>query len=120
VGEIWNAEFFSKLDAWILVVFTSGTGPTENPAFMKAIRQATMVRIPVILVTEEGFFPKASNEQSLVSVYEAGRKLEKSGCLWARRMTVECAYVKAALILGQNQGARNFAKLWSRSLAGEC
>jgi hypothetical protein len=34
-------------------------------------------------------------------------------------MTVECAYVKASLLLGQSEGRARFAALWKRDLAGE-
>lgn len=106
-----------RVSALVLVAFPSVTAPTHDPSFVHLLKRAREQGVPVVLVTE-GVSELPSSRQD-PSTYAAGRELMAEGCLWAGPMTVECAYVKATLLLGQNDGRARFAELWSEDLAGE-
>lgn len=109
-------QILPRVSGLVLVVFASGTAPTHDPEFMELLRDARKRRIPIVVTTEG-----ASETGSGASPrsYEAGRKLLAEGAYWAGPMTPECAFVKAAWILGQPGGDRRFSALWRRDFAGE-
>jgi len=96
-------NLLSDLDGLILVAFPSGTGPTHSSEFLSLLKEAKRIGLPVIVATE-GIGVTGSE-------YQAGREMLHEGCLWSGAMTPECAYVKAALLLGQSKG-RNFLRKW--------
>jgi L-asparaginase len=106
-----------ELNGLVLVVFPSGTAPTHDPEFIRLLRAARRLDIPVVTVSEGVSQPPSGRANP--GTYEAGRKLIEEGCFWSGEMTPECAYVKASLLLGQARGRRRFAALWKRELAGE-
>ena len=120
-SEVLSKEVLSSLDALILVAFLSRTAPTNDPGFIKLIRRARKLEIPVIITTEEG-----SNSAQLAhhlkeekTQYSVEAELFAEGCLWSGSMTPECAYVKASLIAGQPKGRSKFKTLWKENLAHE-
>lgn len=105
-----------RLAALVLVVFASGTAPTQDAEFVLLLREARRRGVPVV-VTAEG-----SSEGGVGAHpghYEAGRALLTEGGTWAGAMTPECAYVKTTWILAQPGGARRFAALWKKNFADE-
>jgi L-asparaginase len=111
--EVW----LPRLTGLVLVVFASGTAPTQDPEFLLLLKGARKRGIPVV-VTAVGTAESGSGAQP--RQYEAGRKLLSEGAYWAGSMTPECAYVKAAWLLAQPSGAKRFASLWKKNFAGEC
>jgi L-asparaginase len=111
-AELIRKGLLDRLDGLVLVVFQSGTAPTQDEEFIALLRAARAARKPVILVTEgEGATdPKA---------YAAGGKLLAEGAYWAGAMTPECAYVKACWLLAQEDAAAGFAARWKRQYSNE-
>lgn len=104
-------RLLSQLDGLILVAFPSGTAPTHSSEFLGLLKEARRIQLPVIVATE-GIGVTGSE-------YQAGREMLDNGCLWSGAMTPECAYVKAALLLGQSKGRDFLRKWWSTEFAGE-
>ena len=120
-AQALSTEVLSSLDALILVAFLSRTAPTHDMNFMKLIRRAKKLKIPVIITTEEGPSPAhtAHHLKSEKTRYSVEAELFAEGCLGSDSMTPECAYVKACFIAGQNPGYSRFKKLWKENLAHE-
>lgn len=111
------AGMLDQLAALVLIVFPSGTAPTQDPPFISMLREAKRRKIPVILTAEGSAETPGSPIHP--STYAAGRELLREGCYWAGEMTPECAYVKTAWILAQPQAFQRFKKLWSHPFAQE-
>lgn len=107
-----STSLISKLDALILVVFSSGTAPSHQPAFKTFLDTARKLGIPIILVTEGS--PSTPQDQVPPLNYSAGDLFARPGFFRATAMTPECAYVKTCLILGQADGRKNFSRWWKR------
>lgn len=101
----------ADLDGLLLVAFPSGTAPTHEAEFHRLLASARKRRLPVMVVTE-GVGVTGSE-------YQAGREMLEAGCLWSGAMTPECAYVKAAFLLGQDDGREALRRWWSTEFAGE-
>lgn len=114
-ARIVRETLLNTVDALILIAFPSGTAPTHDEEFVKLLREAKKRKTPVITVTESAAHATSASPV----VYEAGQKLLSEGCFGAGSMTPECAYVKAALLLGQSGGKAQFGKLWKTELAAE-
>jgi L-asparaginase len=110
-------QLLPELDGLVLVAFPSGTAPTHDPEFLGLLAEARSLEIPVVVATE-GIGVTGSE-------YRAGKEMLALGCLWSGAMTPECAYVKAAWILGQFSGgqkksrAAQFKKWWEKEIAFE-
>ncbi len=120
-GPVLKKEVLKELDGLILVVFPSGTAPTADPEFVKLMDTAREIKIPVIVTTEgkTDLLATQSKRRMNPEAYAAGRELFRLGAIWARGLTPECAFVKAAWILAQKEGKKKFRQLWARSYAGE-
>ena len=99
-AKVVSDNLLPNIEGLVLVAFSSGTAPTNDPEFLKMLRNAKKQILPVILVTADA----GSAGETDISLYPAGSALLREGCHWAGSMTVECAYVKAAWILAQDQG----------------
>jgi L-asparaginase/Glu-tRNA(Gln) amidotransferase subunit D len=101
------------LDALVLEVFLSGTAPTQDPDFLRLLREAKRLGVPVVLVS--GGAAAAPGDSPSRVLYAAARPLLEAGCHLATGMTFEAAYVKACLIAGNCQGLspRGRARIWS-------
>lgn len=113
-------KLLPELDGLVLVAFPSGTAPTQDPEFVQLLKDAARRGIPVVVATE-GVGVTGSE-------YRAGKEMLALGCLWSGAMTPECAYVKAAWILGARKSRRmpasrpslgQFRKLWEKEIAFE-
>lgn len=103
-ARLIREKLLPDLSALVLVVFQSGTAPTEDPEFLNLLEDARRLKKPVVLTTD--------GRASHPDLYEAGKVLLREGGIWAGTMTPECAFVKTAWILGQPGGARRFTALW--------
>jgi L-asparaginase len=129
-SQAMSQSLLSGLDGIVLVVFHSGTGPTYDPSFIEFLNKAKEKKIHITLATETSTQPLNgltarvhSNSQTTVQ-YAAGQELLSMGCFWAGNMTLECAFVKTSLLLGQSKDPRSrdlnrFSKLWQQELANE-
>ena len=99
------------LEGLVLVAFPSGTAPTHDSEFMQLLSDARRRKIPVVVATE-GVGVTGSE-------YKAGKEMLAEGCLWSGAMTPECAYVKAAWLLGQRLTPASFKKFWEKEIAFE-
>lgn len=104
-------KLLTSLDGLVLVSFASGTAPTHDPEFLLLLRQARELGIPIVITTE--------GTGGVVPQYVASDALFSEGCHWAGDMTLECAFVKTSLLLGQADGKRRFSSLWRQNLANE-
>lgn len=95
------------IDAIVLSVFPSGTGPTHDPHFVDGLRALQRDKIPVIVVTEG--YGHAADQKT----YRAARIFDELGCIRAGDLTPECAFALVSFILGQEQGRKKFAKYWN-------
>jgi L-asparaginase len=110
-------RMLSELEGLVLVIFPSGTAPTQDPELKRLLREARARDIPVVAVTEGNSEPPGEERET--TLYTAGQMLREEGAFFAGDMTVECAYIKTALILGQPDGALRFGKYWNENFAGE-
>lgn len=109
-------QLLARASALVLVVFASGTAPTQDTEFLALLGDARRRGTPIVVATENA---SEFGEGVDPGHYEAGRPLLAHGAHWAGAMTPECAYVKTSWILAQPGGARRFAALWRRDFAGE-
>jgi L-asparaginase len=116
-ADCMSDEFLSQVDGIILVVFLSGTAPTHLDSFLFFLSRIKGRKVPVVLVTEGGTLLPGSSGSALH--YAAGKELRSAGCFWAGTMTLECAFVKTSLILGQNRDLKQFSTLWRKNFANE-
>lgn len=109
-----------QLSGLLLDVFPSGTAPTHDPDFIRLLRTARKNQTPIVVVTEGVEIPQAGHlKKKDAFAYAAGRKLIEEGCFWAGTMTLECAFVKASLLLGQPDPLAALKKYWTKDLANE-
>jgi L-asparaginase len=89
-----NALINSGIQGLILECFGSGTGPSDNPAFLDSLERAREHGIVVIAITQchEGGVE--------LDVYEAGSRLRGVGVLSGGGMTREAAFGKLHALLG--------------------
>lgn len=106
-----------SLDGLVLVVFPSGTGPTDRSEFLRFLKIAKKRKIPVVTVTEGHIQAPGLNGARID--YAAGSLFADSGCFSAGSMTPECAFVKTALLLGQSPDLGRFSESWGRRIANE-
>jgi L-asparaginase len=106
-----------ELHGIVLVVFQSWTAPTHDSAFLNFLQAAKSRQVPIVIVTQGS--TQAPGSELLLPNYAAGKELLSEGCFSAGTMTLECTYVKTALLLGQAQGLKKFALLWKKELAEE-
>ncbi|MCM2323911.1 MAG: asparaginase [Oligoflexia bacterium] len=107
------------LEGLVLVVFPSGTAPTQDEAFMRLLSEARKRDLPVVVVNQSAGDGAMHGSPLKAPAYSAGKEVLAAGAYWGGCMTVECAYVKTALLLGQPEAARNFKRLWNCDLAAE-
>lgn len=106
------------VEGLVLVIFPSGTAPTNDPDLKRLLREAKSRDVPVVAVTEGSSEPPNGALKEMPR-YSAGQLLRDEGVHFAGDMTVECASIKTSLILGQPDGALRFSKYWKENLAWE-
>ena len=84
----------SGIQALILECFGSGTGPSDNPAFLEGLQRARDNGVVVVAITQchEGGVE--------LDVYEAGSRLRGVGVLSGGGMTREAAFGKLHALIG--------------------
>ena len=108
-----NALIASGIQGLILECFGSGTGPSDNPAFLDSLQRAREQGICVIAITQchEGGVE--------LDVYEAGSRLRGVGVLSGGGMTREAAFGKLHALLGAGLPADEVRRLVELDVCGE-
>ena len=108
-----DALIDSGTQALILECFGSGTGPSDNPAFLASLQRAQDKGIVVVAITQchEGGVE--------LDVYEAGSRLRGVGVLSGGGMTREAAFGKLNALIGAGLGTQEVRRLIELDLCGE-
>lgn len=103
----------SGIQALVLECYGSGTGPSDNPAFLAALARARDNGVVVVAVTQchEGGVE--------LDVYEAGSRLRGVGVLSGGGMTREAAFGKLHGLLGAGLDIAQVRRLVELDLCGE-
>lgn len=103
----------SGIQALVLECYGSGTGPSDNPAFLAALARARDNGVVVVAVTQchEGGVE--------LDVYEAGSRLRGVGVLSGGGMTRETAFGKLHGLLGAGLDTAHVRQLVELDLCGE-
>ena len=108
-----DAMLNSGVQALVLECFGSGTGPSDNPAFLASLQRAQANGIPVVAITQchEGGVE--------LDVYEAGSRLRGVGVLSGGGMTREAAFGKLHALLGSGLPVADVRRLIELDVCGE-
>jgi len=103
----------SGIQALVLECFGSGTGPSDNPAFLASLQRAQKLGIVVVAITQchEGGVE--------LDVYEAGSRLRGVGVLSGGGMTREAVFGKLHALLGAGLEQAEVRRLVELDLCGE-
>ena len=103
----------SGIQALVLECFGSGTGPSDNPAFLASLQRARDKGVVVVAITQchEGGVE--------LDVYEAGSRLRGVGVLSGGGMTREAAFGKLNALLGAGLDNGQVRRLVELDLCGE-
>ncbi|MEN4945802.1 asparaginase [Pseudomonas proteolytica] len=103
----------SGIQALVLECFGSGTGPSDNPAFLASLQRAQDRHIVVVAITQchEGGVE--------LDVYEAGSRLRGVGVLSGGGMTREAVFGKLQALLGAGLSNDQVRRLVELDLCGE-
>jgi L-asparaginase len=103
----------SGIQGLVLECYGSGTGPSDNPAFLDALARARDKGVVVVAVTQchEGGVE--------LDVYEAGSRLRGVGVLSGGGMTREAAFGKLHGLLGAGLDIAQVRRLVELDLCGE-
>ncbi|ROM47935.1 L-asparaginase 1 [Pseudomonas poae] len=108
-----DALIDSGIQALILECFGSGTGPSDNPAFLASLQRAQDKGVVVVAITQchEGGVE--------LDVYEAGSRLRGVGVLSGGGMTREAAFGKLNALVGAGLDGLEIRRLVELDLCGE-
>ncbi|MCF5050055.1 asparaginase [Pseudomonas syringae] len=103
----------SGIQALVLECFGSGTGPSDNPAFLASLQRAQDKGVVVVAITQchEGGVE--------LDVYEAGSRLRGVGVLSGGGMTREALFGKLNALLGAGLANAEVRRLVELDLCGE-
>ena len=103
----------SGIQALVLECFGSGTGPSDNPAFLASLKRAQDLDVVVVAITQchEGGVE--------LDVYEAGSRLRGVGVLSGGGMTREAVFGKLNALLGAGLEISEVRRLVELDLCGE-
>lgn len=103
----------SGIQALVLECYGSGTGPSDDTAFLAALEHARAKDVIVVAITQchEGGVE--------LGVYEAGSRLREAGVLSGGGMTREAAFGKLHGLLGTGLGSDEIRRLIELDLCGE-
>ncbi|WP_047306674.1 asparaginase [Pseudomonas fluorescens] len=112
-AELLDGVLDSGIQALVLECFGSGTGPSDNPAFLASLKRAQEQGIVVVAVTQchEGGVE--------LDIYEAGSRLRGVGVLSGGGMTREAAFGKLNALLGAGLANSEVRRLVELDLCGE-
>ncbi len=108
-----DALIDSGIQALVLECFGSGTGPSDNPAFLASLKRAQDQGVIVVAITQchEGGVE--------LDVYEAGSRLRGVGVLSGGGMTREAVFGKLNALLGAGLALHEVRRLVELDLCGE-
>jgi L-asparaginase len=108
-----DAVIDSGIQGLILECFGSGTGPSDNTAFLASLQRAREQGICVVAITQchEGGVE--------LDVYEAGSRLRGVGVLSGGGMTREAAFGKLHALLGAGLPIEDVRRLVEQDVCGE-
>lgn len=108
-----DALVASGIQALVLECFGSGTGPSDNPAFLASLQRALDRDVVVVAITQchEGGVE--------LDVYEAGSRLRGVGVLSGGGMTREAVFGKLQALLGAGLSNDAVRRLVELDLCGE-
>ena len=108
-----DALVASGIQALVLECFGSGTGPSDNPAFLASLQRALDRDVVVVAITQchEGGVE--------LDVYEAGSRLRGVGVLSGGGMTREAVFGKLQALLGAGLSNDQVRRLVELDLCGE-
>jgi L-asparaginase len=108
-----DALIDSGIQALVLECFGSGTGPSDNPAFLASLKRAQALGVVVVAITQchEGGVE--------LDVYEAGSRLRGVGVLSGGGMTREAVFGKLQVLLGAGLATSEVRRLVELDLCGE-
>jgi len=108
-----DALIDSGIQALVLECFGSGTGPSDNPAFLASLKRAQELGVVVVAITQchEGGVE--------LDVYEAGSRLRGVGVLSGGGMTREAVFGKLQVLLGAGLATSEVRRLVELDLCGE-
>lgn len=112
-AQLLRAVVDSGIEGLLLECYGSGTGPSDNPAFIEALEHAKRQGVVVVAITQchEGGVE--------LDVYEAGSRLREAGVLSGGGMTREAAFGKLHGLLGIGLSQREVRALVEQDLCGE-
>ena len=108
-----DALIDSGIQALVLECFGSGTGPSDNPAFLASLKRAQALGVVVVAITQchEGGVE--------LDVYEAGSRLRGVGVLSGGGMTRGAVFGKLQVLLGAGLATNEVRRLVELDLCGE-
>ena len=103
----------SGIQALLLECYGSGTGPSDNPAFLASLQRAQDQGVVVVAITQchEGGVE--------LDVYEAGSRLRGVGVLSGGGMTREAAFGKLNALIGAGLANAEIRRLVELDLCAE-
>ena len=112
-AEILDGLIDSGIQGLVLECYGSGTGPSDNPAFLASLARARDKGVVVLAVTQchEGGVE--------LDVYEAGSRLRGVGVLSGGGMTREAAFGKLHALIGAGLPVEEVRRLVELDLCGE-
>jgi L-asparaginase len=112
-AELLDGVLDSGIQALVLECFGSGTGPSDNPAFLASLQRARDLGVVVVAITQchEGGVE--------LDIYEAGSRLRGVGVLSGGGMTREAAFGKLNALLGAGLETAEVRRLVELDLCGE-
>lgn len=112
-AELLDGVLGSGIQALVLECFGSGTGPSDNPAFLASLKRAHERGVVVVAVTQchEGGVE--------LDIYEAGSRLRGVDVLSGGGMTREAAFGKLNALLGAGLETAEVRRLVELDLCGE-
>ena len=108
-----DALIDSGIQALVLECFGSGTGPSDNPAFLASLQRAQDQGVVVVAITQ------CHEGGVALDVYEAGSRLRGVGVLSGGGMTREAAFGKLNALLGAGLDTTEVRRLVELDLCGE-
>jgi len=108
-----DALIDSGVQGLVLECFGSGTGPSDNPAFLASLKRAHQQGICVVAITQchEGGVE--------LDVYEAGSRLREAGVLSGGGMTREAAFGKLHALIGAGLSQEDVRRFVELDMCGE-
>jgi L-asparaginase len=112
-AEVIDGLLGSGIRGLVLECYGSGTGPSDNPAFLASLERARDNGVVIVAVTQchEGGVE--------LDVYEAGSRLRGVGVLSGGGMTREAAFGKLQALIGAGLPVDEVRRLVELDLCGE-